>query len=94
MTSYYCCDTNAVAEEQGVDMTVVRARVDEVVRILNNFAEERDGVHSRKEYVQLLKNDLSFYFGYTMFLLDRFIQLFAPSEVRGTLFAQCSQHEY
>jgi hypothetical protein len=64
-------------------MAVVRARVDEVVRILNNFSEERDGVHSRKEYVQLMKNDLSFYFGYTMFLLDRFIQLFAPSEVRA-----------
>lgn len=63
-------------------MNIVRARIDEVVRILNNFAEERDGVHSRKEYVQLLKNDLSFYFGYTMFLLDRFIQLFPPSEVR------------
>ncbi len=73
-----------LTEDQGIDMTVVRARIDEVVRILNNFAEERDGVHSRKEYVQLLKNDLSFYFGYTMFLLDRFIQLFPPSEVRVT----------
>lgn len=71
-----------MTEEQGIDMNIVRARIDEVVRILNNFAEERDGVHSRKEYVQLLKNDLSFYFGYTMFLLDRFIQLFPPSEVR------------
>jgi ribosomal RNA methyltransferase Nop2 len=75
-------ETILLAEkEQGIDMNIVRARIDEVVRILNNFAEERDGVHSRKEYVQLLKNDLSFYFGYTMFLLDRFIQLFPPSEL-------------
>lgn len=78
------CVLTLVTEDQGIDMSVVRARIDEVVRILNNFAEERDGVHSRKEYVQLLKNDMSFYFGYTMFLLDRFIQLFPPSEVRVT----------
>lgn len=65
-------------------MSHIRTRIQTVIGILNNFKELRDGVHSRSEYVELLKQDLQFYFGYTSFLIDKILQLFPPSEVINT----------
>jgi len=67
-------------KEGGVEMSQIRARIQTVVRILNNFKELRDGTHSRADYVDLLKHDLQFYFGYTPFLIEKILTLFPPSE--------------
>ena len=72
---------NLVKErELGVDMTYIKSRFEETLRILANFNEARDGIHTRKEYLDLLIHDLAFYYGYNDFLIGKFMQLFSPSE--------------
>ena len=67
-------------KELGVDMSYIKSRFEETLRILSNFNEARDGLHTRKEYVQLLTNDLAFYYGYNTFLVGKFLQIFSPAE--------------
>jgi ribosomal RNA methyltransferase Nop2 len=70
----------AKEKELGVDMSIIKSRFEETLRILDNFTDARDGVHTRKEYIQLLTNDLAFFYGYNNFLVSKFLQIFSPSE--------------
>lgn len=67
-------------KELGVDMSIIKTRIEDTLRILTNFKQLRDGVHSRKEYISLLVNDLSFYFDYNQFLVEKLLSIFPPSE--------------
>lgn len=67
-------------KELGVDMSIIKTRIEDNLRILNNFKQERDGIHSRKEYIALLVNDLSFYFEYNQFLVEKLLTIFPPHE--------------
>jgi hypothetical protein len=69
-------------EEGGVEMSHLKTRIQTVIGILNNFKQLRDGTHSRSDYIELLKHDLQFYFGYTPYLIQKFLQIFTPSEVQ------------
>lgn len=64
----------------GVDMSFVKARFEEILRVLSNFSSANDGVHSRKEYVQLLIHDLAYYYSYNEFLVAKFFSIFSPAE--------------
>lgn len=73
-------ETLELEKTLGVDMTIVKARIDTVMTILNDFKNKRDPTHNRQEYVQLLVNDLAFFYGYNHFLVDKFLQMFPPTE--------------
>lgn len=56
-------------------------RIEEVLRALDDFKEQREGDHSRREYVRILKDDLKNVYDYGDWLLSRLMYLFSPREL-------------
>ncbi|KAJ2553035.1 rRNA (cytosine-C5-)-methyltransferase nop2 [Coemansia sp. RSA 1933] len=63
-----------------MDLPQVQLRIQEIIRVLNNFAQLRDGGRSRADYMEQLKRDLCYYYGYNEYLMDKLLQLFAIGE--------------
>ncbi|EMG48713.1 NOP2 25S rRNA [Candida maltosa Xu316] len=74
------------AEEEEVmsqgpqDVTMVRTRMLEIVKVLENFKELAEEGKSRTDYTNRLLKDICEYFGYSEFLADKLFNLFSPSE--------------
>ncbi|KAL7666203.1 SAM-dependent MTase RsmB/NOP-type domain-containing protein [[Candida] zeylanoides] len=68
----------AVAGPQ--DITLVRTRMIEIVKVLENFRELAEEGRSRADYTARLLADVCEYFGYSEFLADKLFNLFSPSE--------------
>jgi len=64
-----------------LDLSQIHLRIQETVKILSNFQKLRDEQKSRNDYIELLAKDLSNYYGYSDFLVDKFLKLFPPTEV-------------
>ncbi|KAG7665783.1 NOP2 [[Candida] subhashii] len=62
------------------DVTMVRTRMLEVVKVLENFKELAEEGKSRTEYINRLLKDICEYFGYSEFLAEKLFNLFSPSE--------------
>ncbi|OUM63871.1 hypothetical protein PIROE2DRAFT_66260 [Piromyces sp. E2] len=62
------------------DLTLIQQRIQDVVKILNNFREMRDPDMSRTDYMEQLKKDLCQYYGYNDYLLSKFLDLFPINE--------------
>jgi len=62
------------------DLTLIQQRIQDVVKILNNFREMRDPDMSRTDYMEQLKKDLCQYYGYNEYLLSKFLDLFPINE--------------
>lgn len=62
------------------DITLIQQRIQDIVKILNNFREMREPNMSRADYMEQLKKDLGQYYGYNEYLLDKFLNLFPISE--------------
>ena len=62
------------------DLSLVRTRMIEVVKVLENFKELSEEGRSRSEYVDRLLKDICEYFGYSEFLAEKLFNLFSPSE--------------
>lgn len=58
----------------------LRDRIQETVRVLNNFKEEREEDRTRTEYLALLRSDLLELYEYNDFLMDAILLLFPPGE--------------
>lgn len=58
----------------------LRDRIQETVRVLSNFKEEREEDRTRTEYVELLRADLLELYEYNSFLMDAILLLFPPAE--------------
>ncbi|KAF8293736.1 putative nucleolar protein [Trypanosoma cruzi] len=75
-----------VAEEQmqllGQQHTTeeLRDRIQETIRVLSNFKEEREEERTRVEYVDLLRSDIMALYEYNEFLTDAVLLLFPPAE--------------
>lgn len=65
---------------QPVDVTSVRTRMIEIVKVLENFKELAEEGKSRADYTTRLLKDICEYFGYSEFLADKLFNLFSPSE--------------
>lgn len=65
---------------QPVDITAVRTRMLEVVKVLENFKELAEEGTLRTDYTARLLKDICEYFGYSEFLADKLFNLFAPLE--------------
>ncbi|KAJ3406118.1 hypothetical protein CcCBS67573_g02808 [Chytriomyces confervae] len=65
---------------QTEDLQLVLTRIQEVVRVLNNFRELKEEGRSRSEYVEQLCKDLAMYYGYNEYLMEKLFHLFPISE--------------
>ncbi|KAJ2262017.1 rRNA (cytosine-C5-)-methyltransferase nop2 [Coemansia sp. RSA 376] len=74
-------DEQVEAEKEApLDLSQVQMRIQEIIRVLNNFADLRDPSRSRNDYMDQLKRDMCFYYGYNEFLMEKLLQLFTVSE--------------
>ncbi|CAK7891635.1 25S rRNA (cytosine(2870)-C(5))-methyltransferase [[Candida] anglica] len=62
------------------DVTMVRTRMIEIVKVLENFKDMAQEGKSRGDYVNRLLKDICEYFGYSEFLAEKLFNLFSPSE--------------
>ncbi|KAJ1932853.1 rRNA (cytosine-C5-)-methyltransferase nop2, partial [Kickxella alabastrina] len=67
-------------KEAPLDLSQVQLRIQEIIRVLNNFSELRAPDSSRNDYMEQLQRDMCFYYGYNEFLMDKLLQLFTVSE--------------
>ncbi|KAJ2595454.1 rRNA (cytosine-C5-)-methyltransferase nop2 [Coemansia sp. RSA 1721] len=67
-------------KESPPDLSAIQLRIQEIIRVLNNFAELRAEHNSRNDYMDQLKRDMCFYYGYNEFLMDKLLDLFTVSE--------------
>jgi ribosomal RNA methyltransferase Nop2 len=68
-------------ESQGPkDLTVLRTRMIELVKVLEDFKSLAEEGRSRQEYTERLLQDICDYFGYSPFLAEKLFNLFSPSE--------------
>jgi ribosomal RNA methyltransferase Nop2 len=73
-------DDEDETEEQESDLAAVQSRMQEVIRILNNFSELREEGRSRSEYMSQLLKDVATYYGYNSYLCEKLFSLFPASE--------------
>ena len=66
---------------EGQDLQVVQQRLHEVLNVLTNFKKLRQPGRKRKEYLEFLRHDLMSYYGYTEYLIGKFIDLIPLSEL-------------
>ncbi|OAP61895.1 ribosomal RNA small subunit methyltransferase B [Fonsecaea erecta] len=62
------------------DLSIIRTRMTETIRILGNFSELADKSKSRADYTEQLLADVCTYYGYTPFLAEKLFSLFTPAE--------------
>lgn len=62
------------------DVTFVRTRMLEIVKVLENFKDLAEEGRSRSEHIDQLIKDICEYFGYTPYLAEKLFNLFSPSE--------------
>uniref|UniRef100_A0A3P8WXE7 NOP2 nucleolar protein homolog (yeast) n=1 Tax=Cynoglossus semilaevis TaxID=244447 RepID=A0A3P8WXE7_CYNSE len=72
------------AEKEAVlplDLKTVYQRIKDNVDVLCNFSSKREEGKSRAEYISLLKKDLSTYYSYNHFLIEKLMDIFPLSEL-------------
>ncbi|KAI4157264.1 MAG: hypothetical protein LQ342_008447 [Letrouitia transgressa] len=62
------------------DLQVLRARMTDTVRVLDNFSARQEKGRSRSSYTSRLISDICLYYGYSNFLAEKLFNLFSPSE--------------
>lgn len=62
------------------DVTMLRVRITDTVRTLEDFANLHEGGRSRSEYSAQLLEDICAYYGYSPFLAEKLFNLFGPAE--------------
>lgn len=62
------------------DLMIVRTRMIEIVKVLENFKELAEEGKSRQDYVTRMIADISLYFGYSEYLAEKLFCLFTPAE--------------
>lgn len=70
--------TTMIAQE---DLGIISMRIQENLKILSNFRQNRDPHKHRDEYVDELKSDLCKAYDYNKDMIDLIMDLFATSEV-------------
>lgn len=63
------------------DLQLLMHRIREVINVLSDFKNKREPNRSRKEYLDLLKDDLCNYYSYNDFLMSKLLDLFPLDEI-------------
>ncbi|CAJ0648830.1 15201_t:CDS:2 [Entrophospora sp. SA101] len=62
------------------DLQIIQQRIQDIIRILNDFGNLGDHKRGRSSYVGQLIKDMSIYYGYSEFLMEKLFHLFSTSE--------------
>lgn len=62
------------------DLAMIKRRVKDIVRVLDDFKRLREPGRSRKDYLDQLKQDICAYYGYNDFMADTLLHLFTVAE--------------
>ncbi|KXX80816.1 hypothetical protein MMYC01_202946 [Madurella mycetomatis] len=62
------------------DLQMLRTRITETIRVLEDFSNLAEDGRSRAEYVNQLLKDICAYYGYNEFLAEKLLNLFPPRE--------------
>ena len=62
------------------DLQLLRSRISDNIRVLDNFATLSEKNRSRTDYTSQLLKDICLYYGYSHYLAEKFFNLFAPRE--------------
>lgn len=76
------------ADEEGLnaaarlapDLQLIRTRMTDTIRVLDDFSKLSEKGRSRAEYVAQLLKDICLYYGYSAYLAEKLFQLFSPRE--------------
>lgn len=66
------------------DLQLLMHRIREVINVLNDFKNKREQNRTRKDYLDLLRQDLCNYYSYNDFLMNKILDLFPLAEVKTT----------
>lgn len=73
-------EEGARAQRLAPDLQLLRTRITDTIRVLDDFANLAEPGRSRAEYTAQLLKDISLYYGYTPFLCEKLFSLFPPRE--------------
>ncbi|MCJ1412444.1 rRNA (cytosine-C5-)-methyltransferase nop2 [Ptychographa xylographoides] len=62
------------------DLQLLRTRITDTIRVLDDFAKQSEEGRSRAEYTSQLLKDICAYYGYSSFLATKLLDLFPPRE--------------
>ena len=65
---------------EAADLVLVKERITEIIRVLNNFKDLREADRPRSDYVEQLMADLAQYYGYNDFMINKLFPLFPVAE--------------
>jgi len=72
------------------DLSSVKTRIMEIVRVLGDFKNLREEGVRRKEYIERLVDDIAGYYSYNSYLARKFLEMFSVPEVFPLgLFSAC-----
>lgn len=70
----------ATSTQLAPDLQLLRTRITDTIRILDNFSTLHDPSRSRSSYTSQLLEDICIYYGYSSYLAEKLFSLFTPSE--------------
>ena len=73
-------DEAAAPAHLAPDLQLLRTRITETIRVLDDFAQLAEEGRSRAEYTAQLLRDICAYYGYSPFLAEKLFNLFPPRE--------------
>lgn len=73
-------NTQAISTQLAPDLQLLRTRITDTIRILDNFSTLHDPSRSRSSYTSQLLEDICIYYGYSSYLAEKLFSLFTPSE--------------
>ena len=62
------------------DLQLIRTRMTDTIRVLDDFSKLSEAGRSRAEYIAQLLKDICLYYGYSAYLAEKLFQLFSPRE--------------
>jgi len=76
-------DEGNAAVRLAPDLQLLRTRIQDTIRVLDDFAKQSEPGRSRAEYVKQILKDICAYYGYTHFLAEKLFLLFPPREAHA-----------
>lgn len=69
-----------LASQLAPDLQLLRSRITDTIRVLNDFSKLAEEGRSRAEYTAQLLKDICIYYGYSPYLAEKLFNLFSPRE--------------
>ncbi|XP_063880058.1 probable 28S rRNA (cytosine-C(5))-methyltransferase isoform X2 [Scylla paramamosain] len=68
-------------DEDSPDLPNINARIKDTAFVLADFSKRREEGRSRSEYLAIFLKDLSTYYSYNTFLMEKLLDMFGPTEL-------------